>query len=310
MDPSSSDSDLEEPMLAGSSGELMRWLAPVCFIGGVVLGAFAGTIAAVSQLAVSVVVVALLVLCNFIPSSCANTAVLSFVCTCLGTTLGFGAGVVSLTAATGDWDKSSVWALRFPLFLVCVVLFHSAEYAFTITFHAQKAQYTAFLLTPVPHGAYSIAMILAVVEFWLETAALNGLHFSIFSAKVTLVIVVTSTIVTLSGWAMRTAALWTAQANFTHLVAHRRSESHELVTHGVYGLCRHPGYAGWFVWCIGTQLVLGTPVCFVLYGAVAWYFFYRRIVEEETLLVHFFGERYLEYAQRVPCGVPCISKLS
>ena len=25
--------------------------------------------------------------------------------------------------------------------------------------------------------------------------------------------------------------------------------------------CRHPGYLGWFVWAVGTQLLLVNPLC-------------------------------------------------
>ena len=31
---------------------------------------------------------------------------------------------------------------------------------------------------------------------------------------------------------------------------------HQLVTSGVYGYCRHPSYAGWFLWSVGTQVGL------------------------------------------------------
>lgn len=34
-----------------------------------------------------------------------------------------------------------------------------------------------------------------------------------------------------------------------------------LVTRGVYRLCRHPGYLGWYAWAVGTQLLLCNPIC-------------------------------------------------
>ena len=36
----------------------------------------------------------------------------------------------------------------------------------------------------------------------------------------------------------------------------------------LFRYCRHPGYFGWFVWVLGTQLVLVNPVCTVAFTAV------------------------------------------
>merc|ERR1712066_141464 len=91
------------------------------------------------------------------------------------------------------------------------------------------------------------------------------------------------------GWLLRTLALFTAQSNFTHLVQQRKRQTHVLVTGGVYRLCRHPGYLGWFLWSVSTQLVLSNPFCFAAYAYVSWRFFKGRIPDEERLLVAFFG---------------------
>ena len=40
---------------------------------------------------------------------------------------------------------------------------------------------------------------------------------------------------------------------------------------------RHPSYAGFFYWALGTQLVLQNPVSFTLYLIILWRFFSRRI---------------------------------
>ena len=36
----------------------------------------------------------------------------------------------------------------------------------------------------------------------------------------------------------------------------RKREEHELVTHGIYGICRHPSYLGWWIFAVGTQVRL------------------------------------------------------
>lgn len=69
---------------------------------------------------------------------------------------------------------------------------------------------------------------------------------------------------------------------------------------------RHPSYAGWFWWSIGTQIILANPICVILYAIVSWRFFYERILVEEITLVNFFLEKYVEYQQRVPTGVPFV----
>ena len=187
-----------------------------------------------------------------------------------------------------------------PLFLAVVALFHLTEFTFCVCFHEKEIEFRAFLLTPVPFGGYSIAIIAALVEFWLwRSLALPPLPLLAWLG----------TALALAGWALRTAALFTAQSNFTHLVASYKETSHRLVRHGVYALCRHPGYVGWFLWSVSSQLLLGNVVCFLAYGYVSWRFFKGRIPHEEEMLLRFFGEDYASYARAVPCGIPCISRL-
>jgi protein-S-isoprenylcysteine O-methyltransferase len=59
-----------------------------------------------------------------------------------------------------------------------------------------------------------------------------------------------------TGEVLRKGAMMTAKTNFNHIVQSVREDGHQLVTHGVYSLCRHPSYVGWFLWSIGTQVRL------------------------------------------------------
>lgn len=110
----------------------------------------------------------------------------------------------------------------------------------------------------------------------------------------------------IAGDAARKIAMLTAFNNFDHLIRTRREEHHELVTTGIYSICRHPSYVGWFYWSIGTQIVLCNPICIVAYTLVSWRFFYERVWEEEMTLLHFFGQEYAQYQARVPTGLPFI----
>ena len=58
----------------------------------------------------------------------------------------------------------------------------------------------------------------------------------------------------LFGELLRKLAMYTAGTNFNHYVQYIREDGHILVTSGVYGLCRHPSYVGWFYWSVGTQV--------------------------------------------------------
>jgi protein-S-isoprenylcysteine O-methyltransferase len=97
-----------------------------------------------------------------------------------------------------------------------------------------------------------------------------------------------------------------ASTNFSHAVAFRKRTSHVLVTDGIYAWFRHPSYAGFFYWALGTQLVLQNPVSFVLYTGAMWRFFYYRTRAEERALVSFFGDDYVQYRKRVGTMIPFV----
>jgi len=89
-------------------------------------------------------------------------------------------------------------------------------------------------------------------------------------------------------------------------VAFRKRPGHQLVVHGVYAWFRHPSYAGFFYWALGTQLVLQNPFCFTLYVVLLWRFFYYRTRAEEEALIRFFGEEYRNYRERVGTKIPFV----
>ena len=97
------------------------------------------------------------------------------------------------------------------------------------------------------------------------------------------------------GQTLRSVAMITAAANFNHAVQFKKQDEHKLVTNGIYAyvyapklllpytaiyhnyrIFRHPSYAGFFYWALGSQLVLQNPVSFVAFVVVLWRFFYHR----------------------------------
>nr|CAB3485668.1 unnamed protein product [Digitaria exilis] len=78
-------------------------------------------------------------------------------------------------------------------------------------------------------------------------------------------------------------------------------------TFEAYRFMRHPGYFGFLLWAVGTQVMLCNPVSTVAFTYVLWRFFSKRIHRyEEYFLRQFFGSEYEEYALRVYSGLPFI----
>jgi len=108
------------------------------------------------------------------------------------------------------------------------------------------------------------------------------------------------------GQILRSMAMIHASTNFSHTVAHQRRDTHRLVTDGIYGWFRHPSYAGFYYWALGTQLVLQNPLTFVFFSILLWRFFYYRTRTEEAALIRFFGDEYIQYRQRVGTKIPFV----
>eukprot|EP00741_Cyanophora_paradoxa_P006398 tig00001001_g6202.t1 len=142
-------------------------------------------------------------------------------------------------------------------------------------------------------------MAVAMIEFWIEAYFFPWMKGGAWLFWAGLAAMV-------SGDVLRKAAMVTAQHNFTHAIAHYREERHVLVTWGVYRYIRHPGYLGWFVWSISSQILLANPVCLPFFVWASWKFFAERIPYEERLLSQFFGDEFEEYRERTPTWIPFI----
>lgn len=146
---------------------------------------------------------------------------------------------------------------------------------------------------------YIIAMIFSVLEYLGEYAFFPGLKEHWWLSYLGLAFV-------LMGEVIRKMAVLTAGRAFTHLIRTHREEQHKLVTHGIYSFVRHPGYSGFLIWSVGTQILLLNPISTVAFALVVWRFFAGRIPYEENYLRRFFGTEYVEYARRVPSGIPFV----
>ena len=154
---------------------------------------------------------------------------------------------------------------------------------------------------------YTAAALASWAEFWLELllfprsktlGAWGGLGGPTLLLGALLLV---------TGQACRIVAMHTCREHFSHTVQTQRPEGHRLVTHGVYARLRHPSYFGWFWWVLGTQVVLGNPLCSLAYAGVSARFFAERIAYEEAALVRFYPEEYPPYRRRTWVGIPGVS---
>ncbi|XP_065333105.1 protein-S-isoprenylcysteine O-methyltransferase [Cloeon dipterum] len=183
------------------------------------------------------------------------------------------------------------------LYMITMAIFHYSEFLVTALVNARTLSLDSFLLNHSKE--YGIAALASWIEFFLERWLLPEL-------KEFWPVVLIGVMMCAAGEVLRKAAMMTAKTNFNHIVQSVREDGHQLVTNGVYAICRHPSYVGWFVWSVGTQLMLCNPVCLLAYTLASWKFFQTRVLVEEVSLLNFFGDQYYQYQQKVPTGLPFI----
>lgn len=180
--------------------------------------------------------------------------------------------------------------------LCAVTFFHGSEFILAIASHG-RTNVTLESLLISKH--YVLAMLFSLGEYLIESYFFPGLKMYWWVSNSGLVMVVVGEI-------LRKLAIITAGKAFTHLIKRRREEDHNLVTSGVYKFVRHPGYTGFLVWSVGTQIMLCNPISTIVFSVVVWHFFATRIPYEEFYLRSFFGAEYVSYAARVPSGIPFV----
>eukprot|EP01147_Barroeca_monosierra_P001810 gene1810-4910_t len=186
-------------------------------------------------------------------------------------------------------------------FIMSLATFHCTEYIMTSLFNPEFLSFDfskiiAFLLNHSPE--YHAAMAAAVFE--------HAIHMYFFPSWQNPFCFKLGAVMCILGDTLRKSAMITAASNFKHIVATERNPSHQLVTHGVYRICRHPSYTGWLIWSIGTQILLSNTVCAVGFMFASYSFFKDRIVYEEAYLYRFFGKEYSSYRSQTWSGIPFV----
>jgi protein-S-isoprenylcysteine O-methyltransferase len=198
--------------------------------------------------------------------------------------LGMALGVAGIAAVQLAYYEITLW--RAPFFVATLALFHYLEFDSTARFNPSDAKVSSFLLS-ANGSAYNTAHTAALTELlirhwlcsdlkpsWLRLPFTIPALFPSVSPAVPVSIGLALIVV---GQYVRTAAMAEAGKNFNHIVQSTKKDDHVLVTSGVYAFSRHPSYFGFFWWGLGTQLVLGNPICFPAYAMVLWSFFANHI---------------------------------
>lgn len=180
-------------------------------------------------------------------------------------------------------------------YVVLILVFHCTEFIWNYVVH-RKVDAAAFLVS----WPYLLAQALCLSE-WLIESSLFPEWKSAWTVPAWFGLAGVGL-----GQIMRWSALVHARRSFTHQIRTAPSSEHILVTDGPYGLVRHPGYLGWYLWSVSTQILLLNPVSFLLFVGWGYRFLKARIQVEEQLLLHFFGQDFKQYMNRVPSGLPFI----
>ncbi|SNX83323.1 related to STE14 - farnesyl cysteine carboxyl-methyltransferase [Melanopsichium pennsylvanicum] len=189
-------------------------------------------------------------------------------------------------STTDEW-KPWYSMPQLHIYLLAWTVFHMLEFNVTASYNPTRLYSDSFLLNNGKH--YHYAHLFSLFEFCLTSHFYPRTKSAGLSTYLGLGLM-------LFGQIFRSLAMIQASNNFSHILAWKKRNDHELVKHGVYGWVRHPSYVGFTYWALGTQVMLGNKV-----GLVG-----RRIRAEERALIEFFGDEYREYKQKVGTGLPFI----
>ncbi|KAJ9506450.1 hypothetical protein QJQ45_019434 [Haematococcus lacustris] len=228
--------------------------------------------------------------------------------------------------------QQSEWCLL--VFAVALVEFHVSEFVLACVYMRDELGWHSWLISQ----PYLVAMTVAVAEFMAEryfvpsikqhvggtshaghqneVSGLGmGTYFNPACLMIWLLLHAAAAQVWVSwlglcllvfGEILRKCAMVTAGVAFTHRLKLSHRSEHKLVTHGVYRWVRHPGYLGWWLWAVGTQVLLANPLATLAFAIVAARFFRHRVAVEEAALCRFFGEQYRQYASATPTYIPFV----
>ncbi|KAH8830494.1 Isoprenylcysteine carboxyl methyltransferase family-domain-containing protein [Flagelloscypha sp. PMI_526] len=222
-----------------------------------------------------------------IPNTPLSASLISFL---LGTV--FSPALLLFLFGGSDFSWWSTWQLG--LFVAAWAGFHWGEFAVTAGWNWKKCSVDSFLLDN--GSTYHIANGTALTEYLISLYFFPQWKMFPYVSELGVILV-------LIGQALRSGAMIHASTSFSHAVQFEKRSNHTLVTTGIYAWFRHPSYAGFYYWAVGTQLVLQNPISFSLFVYLLWRFFYYRT---RAGSIQFFGRDYENYRRRVGTWIPFV----
>ena len=186
---------------------------------------------------------------------------------------------------------------QFFCYLITLCIYHYTEFFSELLFHFQDLQKDAFLI--YQNKKWVISTSVSFVETLLGT-------YFFHKYKNIKILFIVGLLMTIVGQYFRIAALFTGKSNFTHKIQLKKRKNHVLVKYGIYKICRHPSYFGFFIWSVGIEIMCVNPICTIGFAYILFLFFKDRIELEEEYLIRFFGMEYIKYRREVSSLMPFI----
>ena len=182
-------------------------------------------------------------------------------------------------------------------YFITLTIYHYTEFFSEVLFHFQDLQKDAFLI--YENKRWVISTLASFAE------SILGVYF-FYQYKNIKILFILGLIMTIIGQYFRIAALFTGKSNFTHKIQLKKRKNHVLVKYGIYSICRHPSYFGFFIWSVGIEIMCVNPLCTIAFAYILFNFFKVRIEMEEEYLIRFFGMEYIKYRRDVGILMPFI----
>ena len=182
-------------------------------------------------------------------------------------------------------------------YFITLTIYHYTEFFSEVLFHFQDLQKDAFLI--YENKRWVISTLASFAE------SILGVYF-FYQYKNIKILFILGLIMTIIGQYFRIAALFTGKSNFTHKIQLKKRKNHVLVKYGIYSICRHPSYFGFFIWSVGIEIMCVNPLCTIAFAYILFKFFKARTEMEEEYLIRFFGMEYIKYRREVGTLMPFI----
>lgn len=175
------------------------------------------------------------------------------------------------------------------IFLLIVFL------VFTVVIRAIISKQQIIGRPPIPVIFFILAKLLVVVN--LSFLLMRGLNISVsgifatagYIDTIALIFLITGTVILF---------LSTFKLNRDLIFGLSSSEKHNLQTHGIYSLSRHPFYLG-FIGILFSSCLLVPHYLNILAFLGAWLIHHFIMIKEEEFLIAHFGEEYMHYKKKV-----------